>query len=128
MGEMLEPGVLADGIGTLDWALSAIDPKPRDGGTADEDPPPARLVGGRGSPALAATETEEVCDEEPAGVKTAVDGRGGKPCGGAGKVEPTALDDDPAGATDEAATAAASPPAAFGPPVPGACFELAADR
>ena len=58
-------------------AVGPIEPKPRDGGAAE--PAPAALTGGRGKPALAATETEELCEEEPAGDKTAVEGRGGKP-------------------------------------------------
>ncbi len=82
---MLALGDLTEGVGMVADALGPMEPKPREGvGRGSR----ATGVDWRASrPALAATETEEPCEAEPAGVKTAVEGRGGNPWGGAGKVE-----------------------------------------
>lgn len=82
---MLALGDLTEGVGMVADALGPMEPKPREGVDVEAELP--ALTGGRGRPALAATETEEPCEAEPAGVKTAVEGRGGNPWGGAGKVE-----------------------------------------
>ena len=85
VGEMLELGDLAEDTEAATEALGPMEPKPTEAAGALA-PPAEALTGGRGSPALAATETEELC-EAPDGVSTAVIGRGGRPWGGAGRVE-----------------------------------------